>query len=257
MSELHVFSLLLCLVVMVITTVIHLMRTSPWTSGRGGLSVSSWRHWFAEQIQLRWGVERESFLARLAKLSVLLVKYGVAGWTLRHSEDLSLLFWVLFWVVLLVLEVMKKTAQFYIPTKWESVSLKLDSEHFWLIHLVLLGSAELQIASSRPWGIMSLTVFYVMFAGESKPSILAALEDVTSCCWALIAISFFAGFPLADFETFAFSLGALVSLRGIVRVMAGRAWLRRRFWWVAQFCLMTSLIIKSLAVMNVWTAFNS
>lgn len=257
MSELHIFSILLCVVVVLITGLIHLMRTSPWTSGKGGLSVSGWSHWLAEQIQLRWGVERESFLARLAKISVLLVKYGVAGWTLRHSEDLSLLFWVLFWVVLLVLEVMKKTAQFYIPTKWESVSLKLDSEHFWLIHLVLLGSAELQIASDRPWGIMSLAIFYVMFAGESRPSILSALEDVTSCCWALVAICFFAGFPLADFTTFALLLSGLVSLRGVVRVLAGRAWLRRRFWWVAQFCLMTSLIIKSLAVLNVWTAFNS
>jgi hypothetical protein len=253
MNELYIFSISFFAVIIFVTCLIHVMRTSPYS----GHFASSWQNWMAEQIQSRWGVERESFLARLAKLAALVVKYGVAGWTLRHADNLSLLFWVLFWVVLLVLEVMKKTAQFYIPTKWESVSLKLDSEHFWLIHLVLLGSAELQIVSSRPWGIMSLTVFYVMFAGESKPSILSALDDVTSCCWALIAICFFAGFPLTDFQTFVILLSALVSLRGIVRLFTGRAWLRRRFWWVAQFCLMTSLIIKSLAVLNVWNAINS
>ena len=74
-------------------------------------------------------------------------KYGVAAWTLYYPQYLSLNFWVLVWVLLLVIELLRKSAQFYIPARWENVSLKLDSEHFWLIHLIILGTATFEIWS--------------------------------------------------------------------------------------------------------------
>lgn len=256
MTELQLFSVGFFGLIAALTGVVHIGRTSPWTAPASRFSKITWGLWLANQIQSRWGVERESLIARVAKLALVLAKYGVAAWALRNPGNLSLLFWVLFWAALFVLEVLKKAAQFHIPTKWESVTLKLDSEHFWLIHLVILGSAELQIPSSVPWGVFSLVLFYVMFAGESRPSILAALDDVVSCAWALVAMAYFVGLSLTQFSDFVPVLLALVVLRSIFRLLAGRAWLRRRFWWVAQFCLMTSLIVKSLAVLNVWTALN-
>lgn len=256
MTELQIFSLGFFGFIAALTMTVHFGRTSPWTAPASRFSRLTWSLWVAKQIQTRWGVERESLVARSAKISIVLAKYGVSAWAMRHFDDLSLLFWVLFWATLFVLEVLRKTAQFYIPTKWESVTLKLDSEHFWLIHLVILGSAELQIPSSTPWGVTSLVLFYVMFAGESRQSILAALDDVVSCAWALVAMAYLVGAPLTRFGDFLIALSALVIFRSIVRLLAGRAWLRRRFWWVAQFCLMTSLIIKSLAVLDVWSVLN-
>jgi len=141
--------------------------------------------------------------------------------------------------------------------KWENVSLKLDSEHFWLIHLIVLGTAEMHLGPGKPWGLASLVAFYIMFAGESRNSILAAFEDVASCGWAVVALWFLSGYQFASISEYGLALAGVISLRGLVRFFTGRAWIRRRFWWVAQFCLMTSLIIKALVILNVLAPFNS
>ena len=257
MSELNYFSLTFFVTVASLSLLVHIIRTSPWTSRHGGLAVRNWPVWLAEQIQGRAGITQESFLSRLARLSALTTKYGVAAWTLYYPQYLSLNFWVLVWVLLLVIELLRKSAQFYIPARWENVSLKLDSEHFWLIHLIILGTAEVQLGGGPPWGIVSLIVFYVMFAGESRPSVLAAFEDVASCGWAVSAVVFLTDRSFGSLIEFAGIMAAVVSVRGIIRVLLGRDWIRRRFWWIAQFCLMTALIIKSLVILNELAIFNS
>lgn len=257
MSEITQFSLQFFCIVTGLALGIHVIRTSPWTSRHGGLAVRSWPVWIVEQVQGRAGITHESFLARLARLSALTTKYGVAAWTVFYPEYLSLNYWVLVWVLLLVLEVLRKTAQFYIPARWENVSLKLDSEHFWLIHLIILGTAEVQLGGGPPWGIVSLIIFYIMFAGESRPSVLAAFEDVASCGWAVSAICFLTTKGFTSILDFGFVMIVVITVRGVVRVLLGRAWIRRRFWWIAQFCLMTALIIKSLVVLNVLAFLNS
>jgi hypothetical protein len=257
MNEIAQFSLQFFAIISGLALMVHVIRTSPWTSRHGGLAVRNWSLWLAEQIQSRAGISHESFLARLARLSSLTTKYGVAAWTVFYPQYLSLNFWVLVWVLLLVLEVLRKSAQFYMPARWEDVSLKLDSEHFWLIHLIILGTAEVELGGGPPWGIISLIIFYIMFAGESRPSVLAALEDVASCGWAVSAIFFLTTKGFTSLGDFAAVMTIVVSVRGIVRVLLGRAWIRRRFWWIAQFCLMTALIIKSLVVLNVLAFFNT
>lgn len=257
MNNISQFSFLFFVIITGLALMVHVIRTSPWTSRDGGLAVRNWPLWIAEQIQGRAGITHESFLSRLARLSALTTKYGVAAWTVFYPQYLSLNFWVLVWVLLLVLEVLRKSAQFYIPARWENVSLKLDSEHFWLIHLIILGTAEVQLGGGPPWGIVSLIAFYIMFSGESRPSILAAFEDVASCGWAVSAIFFLTTKGFTSLWDFAVVMIAVVAVRGIVRVLLGRAWIRRRFWWIAQFCLMTALIIKSLVVLNVLAFFNS
>jgi hypothetical protein len=257
MNEITLFSLQFFVIISVLALMVHIIRTSPWTSRHGGLEVRSSSIWIAEQIQARAGITHESFLARLARLSTLTTKYGVAAWTVFYPQYLSLNFWVLVWVLLLVLEVLRKSAQFYIPSRWENVSLKLDSEHFWLIHLIILGTAEVQLGGGPPWGIVSLIVFYIMFSGESRPSVLAAFEDVASSGWAVSAIFFLTTKGFTSLLDFALVMVAVVTVRGIVRVILGRTWIRRRFWWIAQFCLMTALIIKSLVVLNVLAFLNS
>lgn len=257
MNDISLFSIQFFAVISALALMVFIIRTSPWTSRHGGLAVRNWSLWLAEQIQGRAGITHESFLARLARLSALTTKYGVAAWTVFYPQYLSLNFWILVWVLLLVIEVLRKAAQFYIPARWENVSLKLDSEHFWLIHLIILGTAEVQLGGGHPWGIVSLIGFYVMFAGESRPSILAAFEDVASCGWAVSAIFFLTNSSFASLWEFALIMMAVVAIRGIVRVLLGRAWIRRRFWWIAQFCLMTALIVKSLVVLNVLAFFNS
>lgn len=257
MTDIQIYSLIFFASILVYSLLVYLARTAPFSTSKGGLAKHSWSVWFAQQIQSSMGIEREAFLARLAKLVVIVCKYGIAAWTLFNPESLSLRFWVLVWVLLLVVETLRKAAQFYIPVKWENVSLKLDSEHFWLIHLIVLGTAELQINGSAPWGIATLVGFYLLFAGESKSSILASIEDVASCAWATVALLYLAGTAIDNVVKFGAILGIVLMARGIVRLVFGRAWIRRRFWWVAQFCLMTSLIIKSLVVLDVFSVFNS
>jgi uncharacterized membrane protein HdeD (DUF308 family) len=152
---------------------------------------------------------------------------------------------------------MRKSAQFHIPAKWENVSLKLDSEHFWLINLILLGVVELHIATPRPYGLASLIIFYIMFSGESKNTILAAIEDIVSSLLGIVAFLFLFKLTLQSTGVLAAILAAVVCVRAIVRAILGRTWIKRKFWWIAQFCLMTSLIIKSLEVMGAWTLFTS
>jgi len=257
MGEVLRYSLSFCAVVAGVAVLVHLIRTSPVTNTQGGLVSRGWADWFALQLQDRFGVERESFLARLAKLTSIGTRYGVAAWTLLNFRSLSLLFWVLLWVLLLAIELLRKAAQFYVPAKWENVTLKLDPEHFWLIHLIILGSAELQLGGGVPWGLVVLLGCYILFAGESRVSILAALEDVTSCAWGIVAIMFLVGAPQVTLVSFALTLVAVLGARGVVRVIVGRSWLRRRFWWVAQFCFLTSLIVKALVVLDVLASFNS
>ncbi len=257
MTEIQSYSLLFFIFTSSYSVLVYLARTAPFSTSKGGLAKNSWSVWLANQIQSSMGIEREAFLARLSKLVVIVCKYGIAAWTLFFPENLSLRFWVLVWVLLLVVEILRKAAQFYIPVKWENVSLKLDSEHFWLVHLIVLGTAEMQITGSAPWGIASLVGFYLLFAGESKSTILASIEDVASCAWATVALFYLAGIPIENIFKFAVILGIVLIARGIVRLLFGRAWIRRRFWWVAQFCLMTSLIIKSLVVLDVFAIFNS
>ncbi|MBY0516040.1 MAG: hypothetical protein K2P81_03980 [Bacteriovoracaceae bacterium] len=236
---------------------VFFIRTMPWSIGRGGLSSQKWIMWFADQIQTRLGIEPESFITRVSRLASVLIKYGVVAWAILNQEKISLHFVLLMWVLLLVIEVLRKAAQFYIPLKWENVSLKLDSEHFWLIHLVVLGVAELQLGGGKPYGLCSLILFYIMFAGESKPSLLSAIDDVVSCSWSIVALLFLLNYQIESLQNFIILLVFVLSLRGVVRVFTGRAWIRRRFWWVAQFCLMTSLIIKSLVVLNAFAFINS
>jgi hypothetical protein len=257
MSELINFSGAFFLVIGTLAVLLHLFRTSPIRYGFEASPSLSWSSWLAEQIQQRAGIGHESFLARFARLSVLVTKYGVAAWTLFYPQYLSIGFWLLLWVLLLTLEILRKAAQFYIPLRWENVSLKLDSEHFWLIHLLILGTAETQLGGGPAWGLATLIICYMIFAGDSRPSILSAFEDVASCAWALIALNHIFHVDQQGIVHFASVLFAIMILRGLVRLLIGRAWIRRRFWWIAQFCLMTALIVKSLVVLNVLAYFNS
>lgn len=253
MTSLLGYSLRFFTMVMSISAVVHVVRTSPLFYSHIGLARVKWRDWLADQVLSRLGIERESFLARLVKVVSIVCKYGIAAWAFKNLENLSLIFWILTWVTLLILEIMRKSAQFHIPAKWENVSLKLDSEHFWLINLILLGVVELHIATPRPYGLASLIFFYIIFSGESKNTILAAIEDIVSSLLGIIAFLFLFKLTLESTEVLAAILAAVVCVRAIVRATLGRTWIKRKFWWIAQFCLMTSLIIKSLEVMGAWT----
>jgi hypothetical protein len=196
-------------------------------------------------------------LARFSKITAILVKYGVSAWALYNFDSLSLIFWVLLWSSMLAIESMRKSAQFLIPAKWENVSLKLDSEHFWLINLIVMGMVEIHISHGPNYGLALLVISYIFFAGESRSSILAAVEDVSACAWALIALTFLMGVKSFSIYEFTLFLMFFVLMRGIVRVSLGRVWLRRKFWWVAQFCLMTALIVKSMVVLNAIVIHNT
>lgn len=244
---------------MALASGVFLLRTSPLIQRHGGLAGPSWSEWVSFHVREKLDDQTESAPARLARLATLLTKYGVCAWGLAHFDLLTPEFWTLYWVVLLVLLLFRKTCQFYAPGKWEHVSIKLDAEHFWLIHLALLGMAESQIPSSLPYGLITLVTFYVMINGESGASLLASFEDVVRvsigvlALWSLIspgeenvgAIRFFVVMTL-------FFIG-----RGAFRATLGRDWLKRRFWWIAQFCFLTSLIVKALAVMNVFSSSHS
>ncbi len=253
MISLIIYSLSFMTMVLMISLAVHITRTSPLLYSHIGFSRIKWRDWLADQILSRLGIERESFLARVVKIISIVTKYGIAAWAFRNLDRLSLIFWILTWVTLLIVETMRKSAQFYIPAKWENVSLKLDSEHFWLINLILLGVVDLHISSANPYGLGSLIVFYIMFSGESKNTILAALEDIVSSLLGVIAFIFLFKIDISMTETLSIVLVMVVLLRAIVRAILGRTWIKRKFWWIAQFCLMTSLIIKSLEVLGVWT----
>ena len=257
MNNLVEFSLFFFFTITSCSLLVYLVRTSPWTTFQSGASSYNVQLWLAGQIHGRFGVSPEAFLARMARLSALTTKYGVAAWALWTGRALSLNSWVLIWVLLLVIELLRKASQFHMPSRWENTSLKLDSEHFWLIHLILLGTAEVQLHSGEPWGLMCLVLCYLLFGGESRPSILASLEDVASCGWSLVALCFLAGREFSGISEFAMLLFSVVAIRGVVRVVLGRGWLIKRFWWVAQFCLMTSLIVKAMVVLNVLAVFNS
>ena len=97
----------------------------------------------------------------------------------------------------------------------------------------------------------------MVFVGESRPSIISAFEDVASCAWALSALYFILRVGPNNIANFALTLLSILLVRGLIRLFIGRAWIRRRFWWIAQFCLMTSLIVKSLVVLNVFAYFHS
>jgi hypothetical protein len=257
MISISYFSLQFFTMILSLTVIIHIMRTSPiFFSNLGSIKVT-WREWIADQITTRFGVEKESIVARIAKIIAILTKYGVAAWAFLNFKSLNLDFWMLVWATLLALETMRKTAQYFIPAKWENVSLKLDSEHFWLINLVLLGVAEMHISTPIPYGLVTLIGFNILFLGESKKTLLAAMEDVSSISLFLIALLGLIKYPNLNFYHLCFAMSFLIVARGFVRTVLGRMWLKRKFWWIAQFCLMTSLIIKSLTVLNVLAPFNS
>ena len=257
MNELIHYSFRCMSLVLFLSALVHIVRTSPLIYSRIGLAKVGWRDWVSDQLLTRFGIECESLMARGMKLTSIVCKYGFAVWSFKHLADLSLIFWILVWVTLLIVETMRKSAQFYIPAKWENVSLKLDSEHFWLINLVLLGVVELHIVGNRPLGLISLVVFYVIFSGESKNTILAAIEDVVSCLLGIVALVFLLNLEVSSLEQLAIFLFLAIVVRALVRATFGRTWIKRKFWWIAQFCLMTSLIIKSMEVLNVWALLNT
>lgn len=255
MSKVANFSLQFFALALLVSGVVFGFRTSPLLRRYGGLTGPSWGEWWALQIRERLDDESESVLARLARLLILLVKYSVCAWGVLHFRVLSVDFWTLFWATLLVLLLLRKACQFHAPGKWEHVSMKLDAEHFWLIHLVLLGMAESQIVTPTPWGLISLIGCYVVVNGESGPSLLASFEDVIRVSLGVLA--FWSLLPNTEaWPNGAASFFAVLSIcmlvRGCVRAALGREWLKQRFWWIAQFCLMTSLIIKSMAVLDVF-----
>ena len=257
MIDLINYSFSYLLMVLFFSALVHVVRTSPLIYSQIGLTRVGWRDWVADQLITRFGVERESLMARGMKLVSIISKYGFAAWSFRHLEELSLIFWILVWVTLLIVESMRKSAQFYIPAKWENVSLKLDSEHFWLINLVLLGVVELHIPGNRPLGLGSLVIFYIFLAGESKNTLLAALEDIVSTLLGIVALIFLFKINVTTLEDLAQLLFFSTISRAIIRTIFGRTWIKRKFWWIAQFCLMTSLIIKSMEVLNVWSLLSS
>lgn len=257
MTSLSSYSLLFLSMVISLSGLVHVVRTSPLFYSHTGLARIKWRDWLSDQILGRLGIERESLLARFMKIVSIVCRYGISAWAFRNISELSLIFLILTWVTLLVVETMRKSAQFYIPAKWENVSLKLDSEHFWLINLILLGVVELHIPTARPYGLGSLIVFYIMFSGESKNTILAAMEDIVSSLLGIVAITFLFGLNVDSLEILALILTTVVCARAMIRAILGRTWIKRKFWWIAQFCLMTSLIIKSLEVMGVFSLLAS
>lgn len=235
---------------------VFFLRTSPLFQRHGGLVGSSWSEWLSLHIREKLDDQLESPLARLVRLITLLTKYTVCAWGIINFKDLTPSFWTLFWVVILVLSILRKVCQFESPEKWEHVSIKLDAEHFWLIHLSLVGMTEIQIPSRLPYGILSLVCFYIIFNGESGRSFLSAFEDVVRVSLGVLALWSLAGTSISQITVINFfSLMAVFFVgRGILRAMLGRDWLRRRFWWISQFCFLTSLIIKSLAVLDVFPA---
>jgi len=239
--------------VLALATGVFILRTSPLIQRSGGLSGQQWAEWFALHLREKLDDRSESDLSRIARLITLLTKYGVCVWGIVHFEMLTATFWTLFWVALLLLTLLRKTAQFHAPEKWEHVSLKLDAEHFWLIHLILLGMAEIQIPSVAPLGLITLVGGYVVVNGESGPSLLASFEDVIRVSLGMLALWSLV-LPLApnpNIVHFFTNMAIFFLLRGAVRAVLGRDWLKRRFWWIAQFFFLTSLIVKSLVVLNV------
>lgn len=239
--------------VLLFALAVFLLRASPLMRVSGGLVGTSWGEWIAGLLRHRLGGGQEDQFVRLARLILVLVKYGFWAWGFHHFDVLGIQFWTLVWTLLLVLALLRRQAEFQAPSRWEHVSLKLDAEHFWLIHLALLGTAELYLPSSHPWGLVTLVAFHMLVNGESDPSLLSSFEDVVGVGLSLLALWSLApktwlGIPgNAAFFTV---LACLLPARGPVRAALGRDWLRRRFWWIAQFCLMTSLLVKAMAVLN-------
>ena len=215
--------------VLALATGVFVLRTSPLVQRNGGLSGQKWAEWLSLHLRAKLDDRGESDLVRLVRLVTLLTKYGVCVWGILNFEMLTTAFWTMFWVVLLVLTLLKKTAQFHAPEKWEHVSLKLDAEHFWLIHLILLGMAEIQIPSTTPFGLITLVVGYVIVNGESGPSLLASFEDVVRvslgmlALWALVL-------PLApnpNIVHFFTNMAGFFVLRGSIRAILVRDLLMR------------------------------
>lgn len=253
MIETWLFSLQFFSCLLALSLGVFVLRTSPLVRRHGGLSSQVWGEWISLHLREKLDDLTESDLARLVRLLTLMTKYGVCVWGLLNFEMLTPSFWTLFWAVLLVLTLLRKVAQFQSPEKWEHVSLKLDAEHFWLIHLALLGMAEIQIPSSSPYALMALVATYVVVNGESGPSLLASFEDVVRVSLGVLALWSLATpseGPLGVVYFFVV-MAIFFICRGAIRATLGRDWLKRRFWWVAQFCFLTSLIIKALAVLNV------
>lgn len=253
MIETWLFSVQFFSCVLALSAGVFVLRTSPLFRRHGGLTAQPWSEWAALHLREKLDDLTESDLSRLVRLITLLTKYGVCVWGLLNFSLLTPSFWTLFWAVLLVLTLLRKVAQFQSPEKWEHVSLKLDAEHFWLIHLALLGMAEVQIPSGSPVALMALIGSYVVVNGESGPSLLASFEDVIRVSLGVLALwSLFQPQTMSLTVLFFFSMMAMFFIaRGAVRAVLGRDWLRRRFWWVAQFCFLTSLILKALAVLDV------
>lgn len=253
MSETLELSLSFFTCVLALAGGVFVLRTSPLVQRSGGLSGSLWGEWVALHLREKLDDRAESDLSRIARLVILATKYGVCVWGLTHFDQLTPTFWTMFWAVLLVLSLLRKTCQFHAPERWEHVSIKLDAEHFWLLHLILLGMAEIQIPSVAPFGLLTLVGSYVIVNGESGPSLLAAFEDVVRVSLGVVALWSLVlpdagNLNIVHFFT---NMAIFFVARGAIRATLGRDWLRRRFWWVAQFFFLTSLIVKSLAVLDV------
>lgn len=244
-------SFLFFLPVMGLSMAVFLLRASPLMRATGGLAGTSWSEWIAVVIAQRLRGDGEHALVRWPRLALALAKYGICGWGYFHFSTLDTGFWTLVWALLLVLALLRRQGEFLEPSRWEHVSLKLDAEHFWLIHLCLLGTAELYLPSTVPWGLAVLVAFHMVVNGESGPSLLSAFEDVIGvglallALWSMVPVAWI-GLPDDFLGVWALTMPA----RGFVRAALGRDWLRRRFWWVAQFCLMTSLLVKAMAVLH-------
>jgi hypothetical protein len=230
------------------------LRVSPLVKATGGLAAAGWREWWARSRRGWAAHEGEHLVVRVARLIALCAEYGVWAWGLAHPENLNVPFWALLWATLLVLSLMRKCAQFEYPTHWEHLGLKLHSHSFWWIHLALLATVEIQLPTGRPWALLFLLACHALVRGSTGQSLLDAFEDVVSVALALLAGLSLAGLgSMAGTPDYWLMLAALVPLRGAVRALLGREWLTHRFWWVAQFCLLSALALKALAVLDVFS----
>lgn len=259
MADLVINSVLFFAITVVLACGMFALRASPIFRMSGGLAGTSWPEWFGSVIRDGRLGGGESPLPRVARLVLVAIKYGACAWVLFNPMGISVLYWTLLWTVLLVIALLRKLAQIHQPVRWEHLTLKLDDETFWLIHLTLLGTAELQIPNAAPWGLIFLVLAHILVIGRSEASLLASLEDVIGVVLGLFALVTLASPMLPQLD--AISLFAIMIIilpvRGLIRAALGRDWLRHRFWWVAQFCLMTALIIKALVVLDVFPFAHS
>ncbi len=229
------------------------LRVSPLAKTTGGLAAAGWREWWARSRRGWSASEGEHLVVRASRLIALAAEYGVWAWGMLHPGRLDVAFWALLWATLLVLSLLRKCAQFEYPTSWEHLGLKLHSHSFWWIHLALLATVELQLPSGRPWGLLFLLTSHSLVRGSTGHSLLDAFEDVVSVALALLAGLTLAGHAgVVGTPDYWLYLAVLVPVRGAVRALLGREWLAHRFWWVAQFCLMTALGLKAMAVLDVF-----